>query len=169
MLDIYKLGDDVLRQKCEKVTVFDDALDILVDAMYETMEEAEGVGLAGPQIGVSQRLFVVEVPNEGIKKTFINPQIIETSVDVGPYDEGCLSVPGIYREIIRPLSVTVCAQDTKGKPFTVTASGLFARVIQHECDHLEGKLFIDHLDEKQQEAVFAAYAKKNRHKGRKKK
>lgn len=162
MLDIYKLGDDVLRTKCEKVTKFDDGLRILVDAMFDTMEEADGVGLAGPQVGVEQRLFVVGIPNEGIKMAFINPEIIETSEEVGPYDEGCLSLPGVYHEVIRPVKVKVFAQDVNGKAFTTNAEGLLARVIQHENDHLDGKLFIDRIDEKEKDKVISQYNKKNK-------
>lgn len=166
MLDIMKLGEDVLREKCEKVTVFDDALKILVDAMYETLAEADGIGLAGPQVGVPQRLFVVDVPSEGIKKTFINPEIVETSVETGPYDEGCLSLPGVFHEVERPLKVTVYAQDEKGKNFKVEASGLFARVIQHEYDHLDGKLFIDHLEGDEKDKVLRQYEKQKRKAGK---
>jgi len=163
MLDICTLGDEVLREKCENVTVFDHALEILVDAMYETLEEADGIGLAGPQIAVPQRLFIVSIPSEGIKKTFINPEIIETSVETGPYEEGCLSLPGVYHNVMRPIRITVCAQDVKGKPFRVEADGLFARVIQHEYDHLDGKLFIDRISEEESGKVVAQYTKlKNR-------
>lgn len=162
MLDIYKYGDDVLKQKCTKVTKFDDGLKILIDAMFETMEEADGVGLAGPQVGVEQRLFVVEIPQENIKLAFINPEIIETSADVGPYNEGCLSLPNVYHDVIRPLSVKVFAQDVKGKSFTMEASGLLARVIQHENDHLDGKMFIDRLSPQDREKVISLYQKKNK-------
>ena len=162
MLDIYKLGEDILREKTEKITEFDDALRILVDAMFETLDEADGVGLAGPQVGVSKSLFVVSIPDENIKAVFINPQIVETSVETGPYEEGCLSIPGQYFKVMRPLEVTVQAQDIKGKPFTVNAKKLFARVIQHEMDHLEGKLFIDRLSDKDRELVVSRYESKKK-------
>jgi peptide deformylase len=167
MLDIYKLGDDVLRTPTEKITKFDNAIAMLADAMFTTMEEADGVGLAGPQVGVSKRIFVVDTRNEGERYCFINPEIIETSMEMGPYEEGCLSVPGIYRDVVRPLGVTVQAQDINGKSFTIKATGLLARVIQHENDHLYGKLFIDRLDEKEKEAAVKAY-EKHKGKGRKK-
>jgi len=160
MLDIYTLGDDVLRTKCEKVTQFDSSLKILTDAMYETVEQADGVGLAGPQVGVEKRLFIVSIPNEGIKKTFVNPEIIETSVETGPYNEGCLSIPGLSHDVIRPLKVTVYAQDENGKAFTVKADGLFARVIQHEYDHLDGKLYIDRLSDEDKKHMEDLYAKR---------
>lgn len=169
MLDICTLGEEVLREKCEKVTVFDHSLEILVDAMFDTLEEADGIGLAGPQVAVPQRLFIVSIPAEGIKKVFINPEIVETSVETGPYDEGCLSLPGVYHEVMRPLKVTVYAQDVKGKNFKVEADGLFARVIQHEYDHLDGKLFIDRLAEDEASKVVEKYQKLVRKAGKRRK
>ncbi len=157
MLDICTYGDEVLREKSEEVKKFDDALKMLVDAMYETLDEADGVGLAGCQVGVPSRLFIVSIPSEGIKTAFINPQIVETSYETGPYEEGCLSIPGEYFNVIRPLEVTVQAQDVKGHPFTVHATGLLARVIQHEYDHLEGKLFTDRLSENDRTKVLDRY------------
>lgn len=162
MLDIYKLGEDILREKTEKITEFDDALRVLVDAMFETLDEADGVGLAGPQVGVPKSLFIVSIPDENIKTVFINPQIVETSLETGPYEEGCLSIPGQYFTVIRPLQVTVQAQDIKGKPFTVHAKKLFARVIQHEMDHLEGKLFIDRLSDEDRNLVVSRYESKKK-------
>lgn len=160
MLDIYTLGDEVLRTKCEKITEFDHSLELLTDAMFDTLEEADGVGLAGPQVGVEKRLFVVELPEEGIKKVFINPEIIETSVETGPYEEGCLSIPGLSHEVIRPLEVTVFAQNEKGKSFNVHATGLYARVIQHEYDHLDGKLYIDRLNDEDKQSMIERYEKR---------
>ena len=161
MLDIVKIGDEVLREKCEKVTEFDDSLKILVDAMYETLEDAEGVGLAAPQVGVDKRFFIVSLP-DGTKREFINPEITGTSVETNPYEEGCLSVPGVYHDVIRPSKVIVKAQDVNGNEFTLKASGLMARVIQHEYDHLDGVLFIDHLNEEERAKVMHAYEKKNK-------
>lgn len=169
MLDIFTLGDEVLREPTKPVTVFDSALSLLVDAMFDTMMEADGVGLAGPQVGVSSRIFVVDTRQEGGRIAFINPEIIETSPDNVPYEEGCLSVPGVYHEVMRPSQVTVQAQDVDGKHFTLKASGLLARVIQHENDHLYGKLFIDRLDEREKEKVVGQYERrKNRNKRKKK-
>ena len=161
MLDIMKLGDEVLREKCKTVTEFDDALRILIQAMYETMEEADGIGLAAPQVGVDKRFFVVGLP-DGTKKEFINPRITGTSVETSPYEEGCLSLPEVYHEVIRPSKVIIEAQDMNGNPFTLKASGLMARVIQHEYDHLDGVLFIDHLSEEEKGKVVRAYEKKSR-------
>lgn len=156
-----KLGDEVLREKCKPVTEFDDALRILIQAMYETMEEANGIGLAAPQVGVDKRFFVVGLP-DGTKKEFINPRITGTSVETSPYEEGCLSLPEVYHEVIRPSKVIIEAQDMNGNPFTLKASGLMARVIQHEYDHLDGVLFIDHLSEEEKGKVVRAYEKKSR-------
>ncbi len=163
MLDIYKLDDEVLRENTESVKSFDSALKMLVDAMFETLTEADGVGLAAPQVGVSKKFFIVDLhEGEKGKFVFINPEIIETSIEEGPYEEGCLSIPGFYRDVIRPLRVKVQAQDLEGKHFTIDASGLLARVIQHENDHLNGTLFIDHLSEDERERVIKAYRKKNK-------
>ncbi|MDD5972648.1 MAG: peptide deformylase [Spirochaetales bacterium] len=167
MLDIYKLGEDVLYTPTEKVKKFDSALKMLIDAMFDTMDEADGVGLAGPQVGVSQKLFVVD-DRKGNRIAFINPEIIETSVEVGPYEEGCLSVPGVYHDVIRPLGVTVQAQDVNGKAFTIKATGLLARIIQHENDHLNAKLFIDRLSEDDRAMMVKVYERKNKTKKRKK-
>lgn len=166
MLDIVTLGDEILRSECSDVKEFDSALAMLVDAMFDTLSEADGVGLAGPQVGVSKRIFVVKIPNSE-PLAFINPTIIETSVEEGPYEEGCLSIPGVYHEVIRPLKVTIQAQNVKGKPFTMKADGLLARVIQHENDHLHGKLYIDHLPEKEKERMIHIYEKKNKPRKRK--
>ena len=160
MLDICKIGDEILKEKCEKVTKFDSALEILVDAMFDTLAEADGVGLAGPQVGVPQRLFVVWL-SDGTKKAFINPEILETSVETCPYEEGCLSLPGVYHNVIRPAKVKVFAQDVKGHSFNLDATGLLARVIQHENDHLDGKLFIDRLSEEDREKVLKLYYKRS--------
>ncbi|MDD7588910.1 peptide deformylase [Bullifex porci] len=165
MLDIYKLGEDVLYTPTQRVTKFDSALKLLVDAMFETMDEADGVGLAAPQVGVSQKLFVVDDRN-GNRIAFINPEIIETSVEEGPYEEGCLSLPGVYHNVIRPLGVTIQAQDVNGKAFTIKASGLLARVIQHENDHLNCRLFIDRLSDEDREMMVKVYERKNKTKKR---
>ncbi len=161
MLDIYKLGDEVLYEPCNKVTKFDSALKTLVEAMFETMLEADGVGLAAPQIGSSDQIFVVDTREAGEQLCFINPSIIETSVDLVPHEEGCLSIPGVFHKIMRPRCVTIQAQDVNGKAFTLKASGLLARVIQHEYDHLSGRLFIDHLPPEEKAAMIKAYERKN--------
>lgn len=170
MLDILTLGEETLRERSVPVEKFDDALRMLIDAMFDTLDEADGVGLAGPQVGVNQRLFIVSIPEKKIEQEFINPEIVETSVETGPYEEGCLSIPGVYKNVERPLRVKVFAKDVNGKNFSVEADGLYARVIQHEYDHLNGKLFIDHLDEDAKKLAIDQYNKrKNKVKGRKNK
>ena len=165
MLDIMKLGEEVLREKCTEVTEFDDALHLLLQAMYETLEEADGIGLAAPQVGVDKRFFIVSLP-DGTRKEFINPRITGTSVETNPYEEGCLSLPGVYHDVVRPSKVIITAKDSNGTEFTMKASGLMARVIQHEYDHLDGVLFIDRLNDEEREKVVRAYEKKNRRKRR---
>ncbi len=160
-LDIVKIGDDILRKNCKEVTSFDDAFRLLTSAMLTTLEEAEGVGLAAPQIGVDGRFFVVDI-RDGKQYVFANPEILETSEELGPYEEGCLSIPGVYHDVIRPVRVKVHAQDEYGKAFTLDADGLLARVIQHENDHLNGHMFIDRLTPEEKEKVLKAYERKNR-------
>ena len=147
MLKICKLGEDVLRKKSVPIKdeEINDELRALAEEMFETMESANGVGLACPQIGKNIRMFVAEADDD-VKRVFINPQIIATSDDSVPYEEGCLSVPQVYENIMRPSKVTVQAQDQNGKKFTLEAEGLLARIIQHENDHLEGVIFIDRGD-----------------------
>ena len=166
MLDIITLGDEVLREKCSPVTEFDDALHILIEAMFETLDAAEGIGLAAPQVGVDKRFFIVSLP-DGTRREFINPEIVGTSVETNPYEEGCLSLPGVYHDVERPSKVIVTARTADGATFRLKTSGLLARVIQHEYDHLDGKLFIDRLSEEERRKVVRAYEKKNRNHGRK--
>ncbi len=144
-MKIYKLGEEVLRKKCEPVTEVTDELRSIFEEMFETMDEADGVGLAAPQVGISQRFFVVTA-DDNVRRVFVNPQIIATSAEEGDYDEGCLSIPGVYETIRRPVKVTVQALNEHGKPFTLEADGLLARVIQHENDHLDGIVYIDRGD-----------------------
>ena len=158
-LEIVKIGDDILRKKCKPVEKFDDALRLLTSAMLDTLEEAEGVGLAAPQVGVDGRFFVVDI-RDGKQYVFINPEILETSEELGPYEEGCLSIPGVYHNVMRPVRVKVHAQDEYGRAFVLDADGLLARVIQHENDHLDGKLFIDRLSEDERDKVLKLYSKR---------
>lgn len=142
---IVYLPNPVLRKVAKDVTEFNDELQVLIDDMFETMYEARGVGLAAPQIGISLQLSVIDV--EGDKKNqivIINPKIVH-SEGKKEYQEGCLSVPGAYDTVIRADKVTVQALDRFGKPFEITADGLFGECLQHEIDHLQGKLYIDLL------------------------
>ena len=167
ILEIVKVGDEVLREKCAPVKEIDSSLKMLTDAMFDELLEADGVGLAAPQIGIPQRSFAVDI-RDGKRYVFINPEIVETSMEKGPYEEGCLSIPGVYHDVIRPLRVKIQARDANGKLFNLDADGMLARVIQHEYDHLDGKLFIDHLSEEERNKMLKAYEKKQK-RGNKKK
>ena len=145
ILDIVKLGEDILRQKADPVAEVNDEIRQLANDMFDTMIDADGVGLACPQIGKNLRMFVL-IADDDVRRVFINPQIIKTSEELGDYDEGCLSIPQVYETIRRPVKVTVQALNENGKPFTLEADGLLARIIQHEYDHLEGIVFIDRGD-----------------------
>ncbi len=158
MLEILTLGSDLLRKKCATVAVFDKKLEDLAVAMIDAMHESDGIGLAGPQVGVEKRIFVCHVPDDD-PRIFINPDIIGTSEELSPYEEGCLSIPGVYSDVIRPVSITVQAWNLAGRPFKMTAEGILARVIQHEMDHLKGVLFIDHLNEKKRQRIITQYEK----------
>ena len=144
--EIVTLPDEVLRKKAHKVTNFDTDLITLVDDMFETMRQAPGVGLAAPQIALSQRVIVVEYGEEGEKpKSFavINPEIIKTSTETEMGIEGCLSIPNLVGEVERFSSVVIRGFNKFGKPVKIKSSGWMARIFQHEIDHLEGILFTD--------------------------
>ena len=142
--EIVKEGDDVLRKVCRPVEKFDEKLHLLLDDMYETMLSADGVGLAAPQIGILRRIAVIDV-GEG-KIELINPEIIKTSGEQTG-DEGCLSSPGVFGKVTRPMNVTVKARDRFGKDFEISGKELLARAFCHEIDHLDGVLFVDKIEE----------------------
>jgi peptide deformylase len=156
MLDIVTLGDDILKQRAAVIPTVDEVIDHLARSMLEAMYYGKGIGLAGPQVGELKRLFVCHVP-EDKPRVFINPEIIQTSPEQVQFEEGCLSIPGVYADLPRAESIQVQAWDTDGKPFTLEAHGILARVIQHETDHLNGVLFIDHLQEKKRNRVLKNY------------
>ena len=141
--EIVKQGDEVLRKKCHRVEKFDEKLHVLLDDMYETMVEANGVGLAAPQIGILRRIAVIDV-GEG-KIELINPEVVKTSGEQTG-EEGCLSCPGTWGEVTRPMKVTVKAQDRFGNEFKVKGTELLARALCHEIDHLDGTLFVDKIE-----------------------
>lgn len=140
--NIVKIGDDILRKVCRTQLTFDDRLALTLDDMADTMYEAEGVGLAAPQIGILRRYCVVNV-GDGIIE-LVNPVIEEQSGSQSG-EEGCLSIPGRYEEVERPMNVTVRAQDRNGKTFKIKAEGFKARALCHEIDHLDGILYIDKI------------------------
>jgi peptide deformylase len=157
-LPVTLLGDDVLRGKMARVQNINADTRLLASRMFNTLIAERGVGLAAPQVGVLERLFVVCI--EGFPPyVFINPSIIETSEEMCLYEEGCLSIPGVWASVKRPRRVTVQAWNERGRPFTLQADGLLARVIQHEYDHLDGVLFIDRLSPVKRERLLAKYQK----------
>lgn len=137
------IPDPALRQKAKRVTRINDSTQRLIDDLVETMRAAPGVGLAAPQVGVSLRVIVVEVPEEPLY-TLVNPEVVKKSGE-RRVEEGCLSVPGYKATITRSVSVTVKAQDRTGKPCRIKATGLLAQALEHEIDHLNGILYIDYL------------------------
>jgi peptide deformylase len=146
ILKILEYPDPRLRTVATPVKSFDSALQKLIDDMFETMYEAPGVGLAATQIDVHKQLIVIDVSEEKNQPlVFINPEIEVLSDELSEYDEGCLSVPGFYEPVCRPARVKVKALDRNGEPFELTPEGLLAVCIQHEVDHLRGKLYVDYL------------------------
>lgn len=155
--------DKRLRNPGLEVEEFDAELHELIDDMAETMYSAPGVGLAAPQVGVSKRLFIVDVATGEDEpsdlRVFINPELIEAEGET-TFNEGCLSFPGIREDIDRPERIKVRAHDRDGKRFELEANGLLATVIQHENDHLDGKLMIDHLSVLRRRLVHRALSKR---------
>ena len=159
MIELKIMGDDVLKRQSSLVPKVDKKVRDLIEAMFETMYEGKGLGLAAPQIGELKRLFICQIPDDQ-PRIFVNPEIVQTSEDQVLLEEGCLSIPGVYAEVLRPMQVTVQAWNEHGKPFTINADGLLSRVIQHELDHLNGVLFVDRLNEKKRQRILKTYTKK---------
>lgn len=157
-MKILHLGDSTLRQKALPIEKITEETEELIEKMFSAMEQKKGVGLAAPQVGVLIRLFIIAA-DDGIKRVFINPQIIGTSQETALYEEGCLSLPKVWQKIRRPTRVTVQARNQSGKLFTLEADGLLARAIQHEFDHLEGILFIDRCDPVIKQKIELQFAK----------
>jgi peptide deformylase len=156
ILDIRVLGDPILREETTPVGPITDELRTLALDMFETMHVARGIGLAAPQIGRTERLAVVEVDEH--KLVIINPEVVYTE-GKAKAEEGCLSIPDIYGDVERPEKVRVRAIDLDGKTFEVEADGLFARCLQHEIDHLHGKLFLDYLSVLKRRSALAKWGK----------
>jgi peptide deformylase len=155
MLDIVTYGNEILARKAESVADIDDGIRMLAEGMLEAMA-GKGIGLAGPQVDSALRIFVTSI--EGDKpRVFINPEIVLTSQEMVAIEEGCLSLPRLYIDVLRPQSVRVQAWNERGRPFTVEADGLLARVILHEYDHLEGILFIDRLTPGKRDRALSQY------------
>ncbi|MDM9619275.1 peptide deformylase [Rhizobium sp. AC44/96] len=156
------LPDPLLRQVSKPIERVDSDLQRLADDMLETMYDAPGIGLAAIQIGVPRRMLVIDVAREGEEKqplVFINPEIVNSSDERSVYEEGCLSIPDYYAEVERPATVTVNYLDRDGKEQTVEADSLLATCLQHEIDHLNGVLFIDHISRLKREMVIKKFTK----------
>lgn len=156
------LPDPLLRQVSVSVERIDDDVRRLADDMLETMYDAPGIGLAAIQVGVARRMLVIDVSREGEEKTplvFINPEIIKSSDERSIYEEGCLSIPDYYAEVERPAIVTVKSLDRDGKEQITEADGLLATCLQHEIDHLNGVLFIDHISRLKRDMVIKKFTK----------
>ena len=148
-------GDPVLKQRAAEVTNVDGALVRLAEDMVHTMYEAPGLGLAAPQIGVQKRLFVYDLQDGEGPKSIINPVISESRGE-WVYDEGCLSIPKLYVEILRPKELLVAGYDLEGNELQIEADEILGRVIQHELDHLDGVLLLERLDEDQRKQAKKA-------------
>jgi peptide deformylase len=153
-LDILEFPDPRLRTCAQPVEQVDDNLRRLIDDMFETMYAAPGIGLAATQVNVHQRLLVLDVSDEqNAPMVFINPEITTLTDDQQSYEEGCLSVPGFHEKVERPARIHVKALDRNGKPFEMNAEGLLAVCLQHEIDHLDGKLFVDYVSRLKRERI----------------
>jgi peptide deformylase len=160
--DILSIPDSKLRLVSEPVTAFDGDLKALVDDMFETMYDAPGIGLAAIQIGVPLRVVTMDLAKKddpAEPHVFINPEVVWHSEDMGSYEEGCLSIPEYYEEVVRPAAVKVKYLDIAGKAQEVEADGLLATCLQHEIDHTNGILFIDHISKLKREMVIKRFKK----------
>ena len=165
LLPILEVPDPRLRIRAEPVTVFDASLLRLVDDMFETMYAAPGIGLAASQVDVHRQLIVMDVSNDRSEPlVFINPQILGRS-EVGTMEEGCLSVPGIFDTVERAQRVRVRAQDRHGATFERDLDGILAVCLQHEMDHLDGKLFVDYLSSLKRDRIRRKLEKERRERG----
>jgi peptide deformylase len=163
------LPDSQLRLVSSPVPRVDDAVRRLADDMLETMYEAPGIGLAAIQVGVAQRLVTIDVSREGEEKrpqVFVNPEIVWSSDETATYEEGCLSIPDYFEEVERPSRVKVRYLTLAGEPAEVDADGILATCLQHEIDHLNGVLFIDHISKLKRDRVVRKFTKLAREKTR---
>jgi len=163
ILNILEFPDPRLRTVAKPVEKVDDELRRLIDDMFETMYAAPGIGLAATQVNVHQRLVVMDLSEDKSEPlVFINPEFEALTEALEPYQEGCLSVPGFYESVDRPQQVRVRALDRDGQPFELVAEGLLAVCIQHECDHLNGKLFVDYLSTLKRDRIRKKLEKQHR-------
>lgn len=163
LLPILEFPDPRLRTVARPVTTVDDGIRLLAADMFETMYEAPGIGLAATQVDRHIRLLVVDVSEDRSQPlVFINPTFEKLGEDTKPYDEGCLSVPGFYERVERPDHIRVSALGLDGQPFTMEADGLLSVCIQHEIDHLDGKLFVDYISPLKRNRIKAKLEKQHR-------
>ena len=166
LLHVLHYPDSRLRTKAKSVDVVDDGIRKLIDDLLETMYDAPGIGLAATQVNVHKRVLVVDVSeNHDQPHAFVNP-VIEFAEGTQEREEGCLSVPGFYEPVERAEHIRVAALDREGEPFTLEAEGLLAVCIQHECDHLDGKLFVDYLSNLKRQRIKKRLQKRPSDSGR---
>ena len=152
--------DQTLRQPAQAVQSFDAKLRQLVDLLFTTMRASEGIGLAAPQIGVLQQVAVINIPDQPeCPLVLVNPEVEVLNPELVPSEEGCLSIPGVRAQVKRPQRVALRAQDADGKAYSLEASELFGVCIQHECDHLHGRLYFDHISPLKRELLLKRYRK----------
>tara|TARA_R110002049_G_scaffold17536_4_gene68073 strand:+ start:1534 stop:2040 length:507 start_codon:yes stop_codon:yes gene_type:complete len=163
VLEILEFPDSRLRTEAKPITAVTDDTRTLIDDMLETMYAAPGIGLAATQVNVHQRLLVMDISDDkSAPQVFINPEITILDPEQGEYDEGCLSVPGFYETVSRPRKVEVTALDRNGEAFTCQLDGLAAICLQHEVDHLNGKLFVDYLSTLKRQRIRKKLEKEQR-------
>ena len=163
--EILKIPEPVLKQVSSPVEVFDDELQTLVQDMLDTMYDAPGIGLAAVQIGITKRLLVTDVAGKDEDPQplcLINPELTWVSEEMSEYEEGCLSIPEVYDNVSRPSEITVTFKDQHGEAQELNCGGLLATCIQHEIDHLNGILFIDHLSRLKRERAVKKFTKNER-------
>jgi peptide deformylase len=156
LLPVRVLGDPILRRIATRVRAVDDEIRRLADDMYETMYMAKGIGLAAPQVGVDARVFVTDV--DGARHVMINPELVRVEGALESGEEGCLSIPDVMGDVKRPARIVMTGSDLRGELVTLDADGLLARCLQHELDHLNGRLFIDHLSFLKRRRALAQWA-----------
>ncbi len=163
VLEILEFPDPRLRTKAKPVVQVTAQLGVLIDDMLETMYAAPGIGLAATQVNVHQRLLVIDISEDGNDpQVFINPEITVLDPELGEYDEGCLSVPGYYETVNRPKRIAVTALDREGQSRTCELDGLLAICLQHEIDHLDGKLFVDYISPLKRQRIRKKLEKEQR-------
>ena len=162
-LEIFKLGSDTLRKEAKRISKVDNSIRNLAKEMLQSMYSAKGIGLAGPQVGISKELLVIDINFEDSAAEpliLINPEITAFGSTLNSYEEGCLSIPGVYLNVVRPSTIKLKFRDEMGRPRKMNADGLLARCIQHEVDHLRGILFVDRVtsrDELKKELTKEGY------------